>query len=312
MPALPASTISTPLRSLIPKHFTTMHPSTLLPLISLLPLATCLPFTVLTYNVAGLPTLLNPNGIPGDKTANTRLIGSKLLQLNASLVHMQEDFNYHAALYSTLAYPFRTPTTGGVPFGSGLNTVANYPWTEIQRVKWDRCDVNSGDCLTPKGFSFMRLQVPGGELDAYNLHADAGSNAGDVAAREAGVRQMLAFMQRVSPGRAVVVAGDTNDRYTNAGESLSVLIEGAGLRDPWIDIVKGGARPVKGSPAIACGNPAVGSECEIVDKVLYRSGNGVRLEAKNFEYASSRFLQDDGSVLSDHNPVLVSFDLTRV
>jgi hypothetical protein len=34
---------------------------------------------------------------------------------------------------------------------------------------------SSADCLTPKGFTFMRLQVaPGFSLDAYNLHADAG------------------------------------------------------------------------------------------------------------------------------------------
>ena len=88
---------------------------------------------------------------------------------------MLQDFNYHAYIYATDTHPHRTPTTGGVPFGSGLNTVANYPWSKFQQVKWNACWFNSGDCLTPKGFSFMRMQIADGvEVDLYNLHADAG------------------------------------------------------------------------------------------------------------------------------------------
>lgn len=34
---------------------------------------------------------------------------------------------------------------------------------------------SSADCLTPKGFTFMRVKVaPGVSFDAVNLHADAG------------------------------------------------------------------------------------------------------------------------------------------
>lgn len=64
--------------------------------------------------------------------------------------YREQDFNYHAYIYETDDHPERTPTTGGVPFGSGLNTVANYAWTEFEQIKWDRCNLNSGDCLTPK------------------------------------------------------------------------------------------------------------------------------------------------------------------
>ena len=86
-----------------------------------------------------------------------------------------QDFNYHAYIYATDNHQFRTATTGGVPFGSGLNTVASTPWTTFQQVNWDRCWINEADCLTPKGFSFMRMQIAAGvEVDFYNLHADAG------------------------------------------------------------------------------------------------------------------------------------------
>jgi hypothetical protein len=34
---------------------------------------------------------------------------------------------------------------------------------------------SSADCLTPKGFTFMRVKIAeGAVVDMYNLHADAG------------------------------------------------------------------------------------------------------------------------------------------
>lgn len=131
-------------------------------------------FSFLTYNVAGLPPIFNDNGVPGDKGVNSNIIGTKLA--NYDIAHLQEDFNYHAYIYETDKHPYRTPTTGGVPFGSGLNTVANFDWANtFKQIKWKKCNLNSGDCLTPKGFSFMRVEIaPGVEVDLYNLHGDAG------------------------------------------------------------------------------------------------------------------------------------------
>lgn len=78
---------------------------------------------------------------------------------------------------------------------------------------------------------------------------------------------MLAHMETNTEGRAVIVGGDTNDRYTNAARSINLLVD-AGFTDPWVDLVKGGEYPVAGSPADACDVPAASNECEIVDKVL--------------------------------------------
>lgn len=62
-----------------------------------------------------------------------------------------------------------------MPFGDGLNTLANYDWSDFSRTEWDECNLNEADCLTPKGFSFLRMQLANGvEVDLYNLHADAG------------------------------------------------------------------------------------------------------------------------------------------
>lgn len=114
----------------------------LLPLLSLIPSTLSQSsgtFNALTFNVAGLPAILNDNGVPGDKTANTARIGQLFTQYNISLIQVQEDFNYHATLYANDKHPYRTATSGGVPFGSGLNTLSNYEFTGLDRVKWNTC-----------------------------------------------------------------------------------------------------------------------------------------------------------------------------
>ena len=68
-------------------------------------------FSVLSYNVAGLPEGLSS----GNPKANTPIIGQRIRPYD--IVHVQEDFNHHASLYANNTHPFRTPTSGGVPFG---------------------------------------------------------------------------------------------------------------------------------------------------------------------------------------------------
>ncbi|EEB93193.1 hypothetical protein MPER_08188, partial [Moniliophthora perniciosa FA553] len=141
-------------------------------------------FSVLTYNVAGLPELLSS----GNPEVNTPLISAKLAPYNH--INVQEDFNYHAALYASDHHAYRTPTSGGVPFGSGLNTLSDFPYIDFERITWSKCNPNNGDCLTPKGFTFMRVRVADGVLvDFYNLHTDAGSDPGDRDARASNFAQ---------------------------------------------------------------------------------------------------------------------------
>jgi hypothetical protein len=82
-----------------------------------------------------------------------------------------------------------------VPFGSGLNTLSNYNWSEFKRITWDDCSNNSKeDCLTPKGFTFMRWNpAPGLYIDVYNVHADAGTTDGDYKSRASNINQVHPF-----------------------------------------------------------------------------------------------------------------------
>lgn len=56
-----------------------------------------------------------------------------------------------------------------------------------------------------------------------------------------------------------------------------------------------------------CNNPSTTDSCETVDKVFYRASPLVNLSATAFSYVSDKFLQADGNIFSDHNPILATF-----
>ncbi|KAG5634706.1 hypothetical protein H0H81_001044 [Sphagnurus paluster] len=264
-------------------------------------------FSLLSYNVAGLPELLSS----GNPSTNTPLISPRLKPY--SIIHVQEDFNYHAALYASDSHAFRTPTSGGVPFGSGLNTLSDFPYIDFERTKWDDCYANSGDCLTPKGLTFMRVRVAEGVwVDIYNLHTDAGSDSGDIKARASNLNQVSQYIQKWSVGMPVVVMGDTNTRYTRPGDSdsLANILRTNALNDAWVSNVRGGSFPASGSDALVCDFPfAAGTSqaqlvaCEVVDKMFTRSSAAVTFDKTTFTNEHYAFVDGKGEPLSDHYPI---------
>ncbi|MFJ2199053.1 jacalin-like lectin [Streptomyces violaceusniger] len=252
-------------------------------------------FNVLTYNVAGLPEGLSS----GHPAKNTPLISPRLGAYD--IVNVQEDFNYHAALYAGDDHPYRTPTSGGAAFGDGLNTLSDLPYDDFERVKRNRC--NGTDCLTPKGFTLARVRLAeGAYLDLYNVHTNAGTADADLAARRANVTQLSDYITANSAGNAVLVMGDTNTRYTRAADNIRDLATRNGLTDAWVDLVRGGSAPPAGSDALVCDPENVTDTCEVVDKVLYRSGPLLSLAATRYHNEHTSFLDADGKPLSDHYP----------
>ncbi|MFH9548422.1 jacalin-like lectin [Streptomyces sp. NPDC017435] len=270
-------------------------------------------FSTLTYNVAGLPAILSSASTPRDTSTTT--IGQRIAPYD--IVHVEEDFNYHSYLYAAdTAHAYRTPTSGGAGIGSGLNTLAKLPYDsdDFERVHWNSCQLDSGDCLTPKGFSFMRERLAEGVyVDFYNLHTNAGTNDGDLASRADNLAQLTAFIKTHSAGNAVVVMGDTNTRYTRSGDTIAEFAAANGLTDPWVKLVRGGTPPVKGSDALVCdqSGPTVPNTCEVVDKVLYRGSKLVSLDATSYSNEHAKFLTDAGLMLSDHDPIAVGFSWSR-
>jgi hypothetical protein len=270
--------------------------------------------SVLTYNVAGLP-----EGISGSTpSVNTPLISPLL---NAyDLVVVQEDFNYHEPLVASLTHPYQSVKDTnpgpygeqlGFAFGDGLNTFSRSPFADFQRVTWSQCFgvfSNSSDCLTPKGFSVATHELePGVVVDVYNLHSDAGSAEPDLAARRANIRQFYAFISEYSADRAVIVLGDTNSRYTRGGDVLPEMLAAVGLTDVWALLQRAGALPAVGDAlTAACASDPSGGECERVDKIFFRSGGGVLLEALDYDVPGN-FVDAAGERLSDHDPVSALF-----
>ncbi|MFE0450467.1 jacalin-like lectin [Streptomyces sp. NPDC058914] len=260
-------------------------------------------FDVLTYNVAGLPEGLSS----GSPEKNTPLISPRLGAYD--IVNVQEDFNYHAALYAGDDHPYRTATSGGVPFGDGLNTLSDVPFEDFERVKWNAC--TGTNCLTPKGFSLARVRLAEGAfLDLYNVHTNADATDDALAARRANIEQLSDFIQANSSGNAVIVMGDTNTRYTRAGDNIRTLAGENGLTDAWVQLVKGGTPPAQGADALLCPTSAPPNDCEVVDKILYRGSRLLSLTATRYDNAWASFLDSAGANLSDHFPHTVDFSYT--
>jgi hypothetical protein len=262
-------------------------------------------FTALTYNVAGLPTLFGGEGEINNVFVSPLLNGY-------DLVVVQEDFFFHADLTHAIDYPYvsEKDTSGVAGSGDGLLRMSEFAFTDFVRVPWVACFgflTNDSDCLTPKGFSAARHELePGVFLDVYNLHAEAGGDEGDLAARRAGLRQLVDFAEVYSAGNAVLILGDTNSRYTRAGDILPEVIADLALGDVWVELARGGAFPAVGSALQDCADPA-GGGCERVDKVFYRSSEALALTPLLYEVPDGEFLDAAGLPLSDHEPVRVSF-----
>jgi hypothetical protein len=265
--------------------------------------------SVLTYNVAGLP-----EGLSASLPAQNSPLISPLLN-DYDLVLLQEDFSYRAQIASMVRLPFAAPPDDrGSSLGDGLSIFANRPLHDVARIPWRTCFgmFDSGsDCLTPKGLVALRVEVaPETYVDVYDLHADAGQSAGDMAARASNLVQLAEALQLRSLGRAVIVAGDFNSRYTRE-ELMPTLLAATGLRDVWIERVRGGDVPPVGD-AVACASQTDDAACEHIDRILYRSGDAVRLTPLSYAVEGAKFVDAQGMQLSDHRPVSARFEVRRV
>jgi endonuclease/exonuclease/phosphatase family metal-dependent hydrolase len=259
-------------------------------------------FSVLSYNVAGLPEFISSATTP--RAESSAKIGQLI---NAySIVHVQEDFNYHASLYDNgNAHPYRSSTSGGVPFGDGLNSLSHFPFTDFSRIKWNKL-INE-NALIPKGFTYCRVRMAEGVyIDFYNLHTNAESDAASIEARADNLLQISNFISANSKGNAVVLMGDLNARYTR-DNNVRLLMNVNGLTDPWISLIRNGNIPNLGDPDIACEFPNIANECEVVDKIFYRSSKYIQLTPSNYN-AVKTFVNNQGTQLSDHLPLAVNFN----
>ncbi|SHO58182.1 Ricin-type beta-trefoil lectin domain protein [Vibrio quintilis] len=254
-------------------------------------------FSTLTYNIAGLPEIVS--SAESHRLQATEQISCYINEFD--IVNVQEDFNYHAALYDTCNHhDYRSPTSGGAGIGSGLNTLSHFPYEDWSRIRWSSC--HGVDCLTPKGFTLARVQLQEGVyVDVYNLHAQAQTEPADLKARRENMLQLSQYIEIHSAGNAVIITGDTNTRYTRSGDNIREFIH-RGFKDAWLTLIRDNDAPVSGADALVCHPPFTGSQCEIVDKVLYRDNGYLNLSAYTYEIRQDAKTSTDLD-LSDHPPV---------
>jgi hypothetical protein len=277
-------------------------------------------FTMLSYNVAGLPQEVSSE----NPSEHLPLISPLLDEYD--VVMTQEDFDwwgpqvedldfvhYHERLRADTHFPYETEQHPGpaavgidgsdpqrpIPYvGDGLGFLSQFPMTDVQRVPWTHCyGVLDGasDCLAMKGFAVATLELaPGALVDVYTLHAEAGEGPHDQPIQVENFEQLAAFVNDHSEGHAVILGGDTNlhlepDHDQAPGDTpiWEGFLEATGLTDT--------------CSVVEC--PGVGE----IDKVAWRDGNGVTFEPQSFEHPTDRFSGPDGEDLSDHPPVVVDW-----
>ena len=261
-------------------------------------------FNILSYNVGGLPEIISSS----TPSKYTKLISPKLNDYD--VVNCQEDFAYNDDLISKLELPYRTEFSGNVPFGNGLMTFSRFPLYMSTKIKWKDTHgiiIDGADQMIPKGFTYSSMEIkPGFFIDIYNIHADADCDEESMAARKSNMAQLAEYITNASAGKAVLVFGDTNSRYTRVGDDFyELVLHPCNLQDAWINNIMGGNIPPKGESRMV---DNLGQLGEVVDKIWFRSGKNVEINASTFRVLFTEFTDSEGNQLSDHYPITSRID----
>ncbi|SEI37236.1 Metal-dependent hydrolase, endonuclease/exonuclease/phosphatase family [Dyadobacter koreensis] len=265
-------------------------------------------FSVITYNVAGLPGIIS--SAVTERSSSIAEIGRILNRFD--IAHVQEDFNYNKYLYEKgNLHPFRTSTKGKIPFGDGLNTLSKYPVHKVRRIKWQDC--TGADCFTPKGFSYSSIEVAKNVfIDFYNVHANAYNHRSAAEARRKNMLQLSAYIKKNSPENAVVVMGDLNAHYSYFYDNVGILNTENNLEDVWL-LKKN--RSICHEISRAFPNDdilSVTDSCETIDKILFRGSKDLILRIRDYKLENILFTNKSGQPLSDHHPVSARFQWSLI
>jgi endonuclease/exonuclease/phosphatase family metal-dependent hydrolase len=200
---------------------------------------------------------------------------------------------------------------GGVPFGDGLTTLSNYPIVKFERIAWDDC--NGADCLTPKGFSYARVQLAKDVfLDVYNVHATAQNDIQATQARRANLQQLASFVEAHSTCQPILLMGDFNAHYAFEREWIKEFQEKVDVIDSWVllqndGVFPGIAKDFNAQPALH-----VTDGCESIDKIFFRNSDRLLLHPKGYQVEHDLFQNESGQPLSDHCAISLTLCWQRV
>lgn len=257
---------------------------------------------IMTYNVSGIPIIGDNQGSQRALKGNARMekIGEILCRdSDCDIIGAEEDFNHHPALAKAMkAFPFQSFSKGGIPLGDGLNIFSKLPVYNVKRTKWRKCFgylAGANDRLAEKGILSSVIEIEKGVyVDFYVVHTDASNDPKSLVARKDNFLQLAEMINSRKEDRAIIVMGDFNTTFclNEKDEPYEMLIEKAGLTDSWAVIHNGGKCDYKNEKDW---NPTLK---ETLDRVMYKSGGGVEIKAKDYEYVE--FTDEKGETYTDH------------
>ncbi len=288
--------------------------------------------TVLTYNIRGLPW-----PVAKGRRQALREIGRELARMRAEghapdIVLIQEGFEDVGELVRLSGYRYSAsgPQRGDRPAevvpsrgfartrylssgegwgkftGSGLHVLSDHPLTEVMTDAFRYCA--GFDCLASKGVMMVRVDVPGvpGGLDVVNTHMNS-RRAAKVPfsrsrqAHHLQVEELRAFIARNrNPGAPLIVGGDFNVKddperyyYKAAAQPFKVVSEYCQDRGAGCQVTRHADHP----------QPWLASQ----DLQAFAAAGRVTVRPTRVETV---FDGKSGPVLSDHEGVLVRYELT--
>lgn len=287
---------------------------------------------IVSYNIDGLPEKLNLADLPwyltpiawvykvikgtteirindgSDRAEKIEEISEYLNSLNPDIIAVQEDFNFHKELMSSLTDYYDETHTGDI---SLKNLMSKTTWRPLPRFKadglgliwkrgrgffpatedivcWNKSNGytnHANDKLTHKGFRLYKLMMGRCWILLYVLHMDADfyhpekcpDISKDVEARRSQILQLLEHIAKNRYYAPVIIVGDTNstDSYPWDEKNIQLLLS-AGFTE---------VKPAENS----------------VDRLFYMDG------AYDKIYSAKAELGIKG--LSDHRPLIVDLEL---
>jgi exonuclease III len=188
----------------------------------------CTNFSIMTYNVHGLPMFMTLDNTYERMENITKLLKpNKTNNNNFDIINFQEDWTHpgNEILTTNLitnkhdSYSWSQwldeYTHDYSLFGSGLLQLSKEVPIEAHHQIFTKRH-GYDDIWANKGFQVARFP----HIDIYNTHLDAGKKEGDQQARQENLQQIAEFATNYSRNRAILIGGDTN-LFDNAIDNAS-------------------------------------------------------------------------------------------
>jgi endonuclease/exonuclease/phosphatase family metal-dependent hydrolase len=255
-------------------------------------------FSVLTYNVQARPWF--------DNSKHKFPFISPLLN-RFDIVGVQECFKDHGRLWAQADHPVKVYHSElRNPFkivGSGLGILGRYPLVGTESMTYS----DPGDFQNwpaSKGILMARFDVNGMPVDVYNTHIAAGKKKDTYRAKSVQGDELIAFVKEHSPpDHNVIFVADFNMRPSRGPEDKEENKD-----NPKVFVFD---RIMESLQFRDVSDEVNGPTLTNIDRVLFRPGAGYTMEALTWQKDGPEFYDPAKEPLSDHEPVFVSFRLSR-